>query len=47
MFIGCLEKIAPWMFAMDHTNHARWLPMFMHDLKWLQSNHPGVYQEFC
>ena len=24
MFIGCLEKIAPWMFAMDHTNYARY-----------------------
>ena len=47
MFIGCLEKIAPWMFAMAHTNYARWLPIFIHDLKSLQSNHPGVYKEFC
>ena len=47
MFIGCLEKIAPWMFAMDHTNYARWLPIFIHDLKSLQSDHPGVYKEFC
>ena len=46
-FISCLEKIAPWMFAMDHTNYARWLPIFIHDLKSLQSNHPGVYKEFC
>ena len=47
MFIGCLEKIAPWMFAMAHTNYARWLPIFIHDLKSLQSNHPGVYKESC
>ena len=47
MFIGCLEKIAPWMFAMDHANYARWLPIFIHDLKLLHSNHPGVYKEFC
>ena len=47
MFISCLEKIAPWMFAMDHTNYACWLPIFIHDLKSLQSNHPGVYKEFC
>ena len=32
-FIGFLEKIVPWMFAMDHTNYARWLPIFIHDLK--------------
>ena len=24
-----------------------WLPIFIHDLKLLQSNHPGVYKEFC
>ena len=47
MFMGCLEKIAPWMFAMDHTNYARWLPIFIHDLKSLQANHPGVCKEFC
>ena len=46
MFIGGLKKIAPWMFAMDHTNQARWLPIFIHFLKSLQSNHPGVYKEF-
>ena len=46
MFISSLKKIAPWMFAMDHTNYVRWLPIFIHDLKSLQSNHPGVYKEF-
>ena len=34
------------MFAMNHTNYARWLPVFIHDLKSLQSKHPGVYREF-
>ena len=47
MFIGCLEKFAPWMFAMCQTSNARWLSIFMHDLKSLQSNQPGVYNEFC
>ena len=22
----CLLQIAPWCFALDHTNYARWLP---------------------
>ena len=35
------------MYAMDHTNYACWLPIFIHDLKWLQSNHPGVHKQFC
>ena len=41
------KKSAPWMFAMDHTDYPRWLPIFIHDLKSLQSNHPGVYKESC
>ena len=45
MLRGCLEKIAPWMFSMDQTNYACWLPIFIYDLKSLQSNHPGVYIE--
>ena len=32
---------------MNHTNYARWLPIFIHDLKSSQSNHLGVYKEFC
>ena len=46
---SCLfdKKSAPWMFAKDHTNYARWLPIFIHDLKSLQSNHPRVYKESC
>ena len=47
MFIGCLEQISPWMSTIDHTNYACWLPVFIHDLKSLQSNHPGVYKELC
>ena len=34
------------MFTMDHSSYARWLPIFIHDLKSLQSNDPGVYKEF-
>jgi hypothetical protein len=46
MFIHTSEQISPWMFAMDHTNYARWLPIFIEDLKRLSVRHPSVYQEF-
>ena len=46
IILNCLEKIAPWMFTMDHSSYARWLPIFIHDLKSLQSNDPGIYKEF-
>ena len=29
MFVSALEQIAPWMFALDHTQYARWLPIFI------------------
>ena len=39
-------KIAPWMFALDHHNYARWLPVHINEMSQLQQNHPGVYEEF-
>ena len=33
MFVNTLEETAPWVFALDHTNYARWLPVFIEDLK--------------
>ena len=46
LFLSCLERIAPWMFAMDHMHYPRWLPVFINDLKRLPVNHPNVYKEF-
>ena len=45
-FINTLMKIAPWMFALDHHNYARWLPVHINEMSQLQQNHPGVYEEF-
>ena len=33
LFVRCLEDILPWIFALDHVNYARWLPVFVQDLK--------------
>ena len=46
MFCDALEQIIPWMFALDHVHYARWLPVFLQDLKELSTRHPDVYQEF-
>ena len=46
MFLSCLEQIAPWMFAMDHVHYARWLSVFINDLKLLPVKHPDVFAEF-
>ena len=42
-FLGCL--LVPWLFALDHTNYARWMPVHLHDLGALQKRRPEVYQE--
>ena len=34
------------MFALDHHNYARWLPVHINEMSQLQKNHPGVYEEF-
>lgn len=45
-FITILEKMCPWYFLMDHVNYARWLPIFIRDLKLLSSKHPDIYAQF-
>ena len=44
--INTLMKIAPWMFALDHRNYARWLHVHINEMSQLQQNHPGIYEEF-
>ena len=47
MFLVSLEQIVPWMFAFDHTHYARWMSIFINDLKLLPSRHSTIYEEFC
>ena len=35
LFVSCVDDLIPWLFALDHVNYARWLPVFVHDLKQL------------
>ena len=34
------------MFSLDHTNHARYLPVFIRDLRELETQHPELHQMF-
>ena len=45
-FIVTLQMICPWMFAMDHTHYARWMPVFSKTLVELKTRIPDVYEEF-
>ena len=46
LYINTLMKIAPWIFALDHHNYARWLAVHINEMSQLQQNHPGLYEEF-
>ena len=35
LYVEALESLAPWSFALDHTNYARWLPIHIRDMKCL------------
>ena len=38
--------MVPYFFAMDRHNYSRWLPVYLSDMKRLETKHPKVHQEF-
>ena len=40
------QAIAPWMFALNHTHYARWLPVHIGDTAQLHDTHLDVYDQF-
>ena len=46
LYIESLSQLAPWFFALDHPNYARWLPVHLRDMLSLRYVHPSVAEEF-
>ena len=46
LYIQCLGQLVPWMFALDHTNYSRWLPIHIKDMVQLEERVPSIYEEF-
>ncbi|KAK3926365.1 Centromere-associated protein E [Frankliniella fusca] len=46
LYKAALKMLVPWMFALDHVNYARWLPVHIRDLVNLEHTHPALYQHF-
>ena len=46
LYIQVLQKIAPLMFALDHPNYGRWLPVHIRDMMLLEKCHLDVAAEF-
>ena len=39
--------MVPHFFGMDRPNYARWLPVYIMDMRQLATKHPQVHQEFA
>ncbi len=46
LYVQVLSQVAPWMFALDQNNYARWLPIHIRDMMVLEHKHPAVFAEF-
>jgi hypothetical protein len=46
LFVQTLKDICPWLFSLDMTHYARWLPIFVKTLEELPIRHPKVYDDF-
>ncbi|KAI8503415.1 hypothetical protein Bbelb_192360 [Branchiostoma belcheri] len=46
LYRDTLTELTPWLFALNHTHYARWMPVHVRDMCNLDSTHPDVAQEF-
>ena len=46
LYTDCLIKLAPWFFALDHINYARWVPVHVRDMINLSDIHPQIASGF-
>ena len=46
LYVQSLNKLAPWMFALNQYNYAHWLPVHIRDMELLKERDPAIYEEF-
>ena len=46
LFLQSLEEIVIWMFSLDHFNYARWMAVFICDLKKRVAEKDDLYEKF-
>ena len=46
LHLSSTAAMIPHFFAMDRTNYARWMPIYLADMHKLEERHPQVFQEF-
>ena len=43
LHLECIKAVIPWLFAYDHTNYARYLPVYLFHMLELPDTHPDAY----
>ena len=46
LYVECLVKLAPWMFALNRTHYARWLLVNIGDTAQIHDTYLDVYAQF-
>lgn len=46
LHLSSTAAMIPHFFAMDRTNYARWMPIYLADMHKLEVRHPNVFKEF-
>jgi len=46
LHLSSVSAMVPHSFMMDRPNYARWLPVYIMDIRQLATKHPQVHQEF-
>lgn len=46
LYIETLDRLMPWIMAMDHTHYSRNVPVHLRDMATLQEQHPALYIEY-
>ena len=45
LYVEALKAIAPWIFALDHHNYARWIPTHICDMESLPASVHQVFEK--
>ena len=46
LHLNSFAAMLPWMTIYDHTNYARWEPVYLAEMKGLETSHQELYEEF-
>ena len=47
LFVRSLNDIVPWMFSLDYIKYLHWLPVFLHDMKYIPSTKTEAFNQLA